>query len=240
MPALNHSLCGGLTATGVKEANAEFATDEAQRVCDVRWPAIHVVVPGWPVPQDCLLESVLLPPCRLAGSEVAVRWESRGAVDLSEQVALAELAIGQDRERAVQGIAYPEVSGVLANERSSLVHLGTGGTPGHRSCGEQAMDAQLAQLPRPGNARTDHHFDQPPDGGSGVLGLGPQQQIRDDRANGARLPLVGAVLGHQGREPVVLVGVVPGLDGAPAQSRLEPLGLSVPALGSLAGGGTPA
>ena len=83
---------------------------------DVRRTAVDVVDAGHAVLEDGLLESALLLDGALGDGEEAVRDVPRGAIDLREQVRLAELTVGGDDVRSVHGVAHPEIAGVLVDE----------------------------------------------------------------------------------------------------------------------------
>jgi hypothetical protein len=135
-----------------------------------------------------------------------VREVARRAVDLGEQVSLAQLAVGRDDHRPVQRIAHPQVAGVLVQKRPALGRRATQ-RPGRGAVrGQQTVDARARELARPYDARPLEHLDQAPDRSPGLLALGAQDVLGDVGANRAALAPVRAVAGMERREATAGMG----------------------------------
>ena len=86
MPAFNDALGLTILDLGVQQTDAEFGTDQLERVGDVGCAEIDVIGARNSMLEDGLLEAVLLVDGALGKSEVAVRDITSRAVDLGEQV----------------------------------------------------------------------------------------------------------------------------------------------------------
>ena len=98
--------------------------------------------------QDGLLQAVLLVGGAFRKGEVAVGDKARGAVDLREQVGLAQRAIGGHHPRPMQGITHPEIAGVFGQEGASLGEASAQRPGGQVMSPEQAMDGGAMQSAR--------------------------------------------------------------------------------------------
>src|SRR5690606_27802277 len=96
------------------------------RLRDVRRAQVDVIRTRGSVLEDGLLQTVLVVGSVLAQSPVAMWQVASRAVDLAQEVGLLELAIFRQHLGAMQGIAHPQVTRVLHDERATL-----GGGPAH-------------------------------------------------------------------------------------------------------------
>src|SRR5205807_8396645 len=120
MPAFNDALGLTILDLGVQQMDAEFGADQLERVGDVGCAEIDVVGARNSMLEDGLLEAVLLVDGAFGKGEVAVRNITSRAIDLGEQVSLAQRAIGGDDQGPVQRVALPQISSVLGKEGSQL------------------------------------------------------------------------------------------------------------------------
>ena len=169
----------------------------------------------------------------LVRREVAVRHVARRAVDLRQHVRLADVTIGErDRTVHVQRVAHPQVAHVLGDEAApfdttarclAAVVLGSRGAPGDPFAQQQPMHARSRQLARRYPLGPLQHPDDPADGPTRLLALGPQHQVRHLGAHRATRAAVGPRVRRQTRQPLGPVRVVPGLDRARRDAHHPPV-----------------
>jgi len=213
--------------------DAEFGADRDQRARDVGRAQVDVVGARQAVLRDRLLEAVLLVGGPLGEGEVAVREVARRAVDLREQVGLAQPAVGRDDHGPVQRGADPQVAGVLVEERPALGRR-SARWPGRGAVRrQQPVDARARERAHTHEARPLEHPDDATDRAPGLLALGAQDVPGDLGANRAALAPVRAVAGMERREATAGVGVVPGLDRASGKTDVAAVGPLVRPSGGL-------
>ena len=120
----------------VEQTGAELRADQHERIGDVGRAEVDVIGAWRTVLTDGLLEAVLLVRGALGQREVAVGHVASGAVDLRQQVALAQRAVGCNHPGPVHRITDPQVAGVLVQERAAL-DAAAAQRPGRGTLGRQ-------------------------------------------------------------------------------------------------------
>src|SRR5712692_1362579 len=214
MPAFDDALRLTILDARMQEANIQFGTDQSQRLRDVRRAQVDVVDAWRPMLEDRLLEAVLLIDGTLRQREVAMRHEPGRAVDLREQVRLADGAIGRDDERTMERVADPQIVGVFGEERAAFrdhVAPGSRRDPGVR---QQPMHGGPMEGADADDARPLEHPDDAPDGSAGPFPLHAQDLLGHLGWNRATASPIRAIAGEERMKPAVAVGVIPRLDRA--------------------------
>ncbi len=181
-----------------------------------------------------LLESVLVLDGALGKREVGVGQEAGGAVELADEVALAQPPARGDDQRSVHDVSEPEIAGVLDQKRSPL-----GGRAAHRTRrdavgAEEAVNRGAAELPVAHLPCPYQHADQAADRAPGILALGPHQQLGHLGADRARATRITSRRGLERPEPALAPGVEPGLESPCRELHPTPAGVLVDACRRLA------